>query len=119
MHISNNYLNLKQARLAQEISGHGFPAKCFFCSSGAEANEAAIKFARRFGAGTGRYEIITVEKSFHGRTMGAMTATGQPRVQEGFDPLPGGFAHARFNDLISVREKVNEKLKRRGIGKNK
>jgi len=109
VHISNNFLNLKQAQLAEEISGQAFPARCFFCSSGAEATEAAIKFARRYGSAENRYEIITMKKSFHGRTLGAVAATGQERIRQGFDPVLSGFKHADFNDLESVRAAVTDR----------
>ncbi len=109
LHISNNFLNIKQAELAREISTHSFPAKVFFCNSGAEASEGAIKFARRYGLKEGRFEIITFRKSFHGRTMAAMTATGQERIHQGFDPLPQGFRYAEFNDLDSVKALLNDK----------
>lgn len=109
LHISNNFLNIKQAELAREISTHSFPAKVFFCNSGAEASEGAIKFARRFGLKEGRFEIITFRKSFHGRTLAAMTATGQERIHQGFDPLPQGFRYAEFNDLDSVKALLNDK----------
>lgn len=102
VHISNNYLNLKQAELAREISRNSFPAKCFFSNSGAEAVEAAIKFARRYGQESGRFEIITVKRSFHGRTYAALTATGQDKVHQGFGPLLPGFSYGEFNDLDSV-----------------
>lgn len=109
LHISNNYLNLKQAELAREISKGAFPAKCFFTNSGAEAVEAAIKFARRWGHEKGRFEIITMKRSFHGRTFGAMTATGQEKIHQGFGPLVPAFQYADFNDLDSVRRLVTEK----------
>lgn len=109
IHISNNFLNVKQGELAREISVNGFPCKVFFCNSGAEASEGAIKFARRFGQKTGRFEIISFRKSFHGRTLGAMTATGQERIHQGFDPLPQGFRYAEFNDLNSVKALINDK----------
>ena len=109
LHISNNYFNLKQAELAKEIAGQAFPSRSFFCNSGAEAVEAAIKFARRFGEAKGRHEIITMKRSFHGRTYGAMTATGQDKTHQGFEPLVPGFAYAEFNDLDSVKRLVTAK----------
>ena len=109
IHIPNNFLNLKQATLAAEISKAAFPARTFFCNSGAEANEAAIKFVRKYGNDTGRYEIITMKKSFHGRTLAALTATGQDKVQIGFNPLPEGFKYAEFNDLESVKKLITNK----------
>ncbi len=108
LHISNNYYNLKQAELAREISRAAFSSRSFFCNSGAEAVEAAIKFARRFGREEGRFEIITMKRSFHGRTYGAMTATGQDKTHQGFEPLVPGFAYAEFNDLDSVKRLVTD-----------
>jgi len=109
LHISNNYLNLKQALLAREIIKHSFQGKVFFCNSGAEAVESAIKFARRYGRQEGKYEIITMEQSFHGRTLATLTATGQPKYRDGFDPLPGGFEYAKFNSIDSLRQKITPK----------
>lgn len=109
LHISNNFYNLKQAQLAELISKSGFPSKSFFCNSGTEANEAAIKFARKYGSKTQRYEIITFRKSFHGRTMGSMVATAQEKVQLGFEPLLQGFKYADFNDLESVKKQLSDK----------
>lgn len=109
MHISNNFLNLKQGLLAEEISRNSFPARLFFCNSGAEANEAAIKFARKRGSSSGRYEIITFHYSFHGRTLGALAATSQKKIQSGFEPLLTGFRYAEFNSLNSVKSCLNEK----------
>jgi acetylornithine/N-succinyldiaminopimelate aminotransferase len=109
IHISNNFLNQKQALLAQEISKNSFPSRSFFCNSGAEATEAAVKFARKYGHDTGRYEIITLKQSFHGRTLVGITATGQDKVKKGFDPLPEGFKYADMNDLDSVKKQITEK----------
>lgn len=109
IHISNNYLNLRQAQLAREISQNSFPARVFFSNSGAEANEGAIKFARKYGSESGRYEIITMEGSFHGRTLAAITATAQPKYQKGFEPLPGGFKYVPFNDLEALKRAVSDK----------
>jgi acetylornithine/N-succinyldiaminopimelate aminotransferase len=108
LHISNNFYNLKQAQLAELISKSGFPSKSFFCNSGTEANEAAIKFARKYGSKTNRYEIITFRKSFHGRTMGSMVATAQEKIQQGFEPLLQGFKYADFNDLASVKKQLSD-----------
>lgn len=105
--IPNNYYHLPQAKLAKEIVNCSYPAKVFFCNSGAEANEAAIKFSRKFGQG--RYEIITFENSFHGRTLGALAATGQKKYQSGFEPLPEGFKNVRFNDLGEVKKAITDK----------
>jgi acetylornithine/succinyldiaminopimelate/putrescine aminotransferase len=94
--------------LAKALSGlSGLPgARCFFCNSGAEANEGLIKLARLWGSGTGRYEVITMRQSFHGRTLATLTATGQEKVQKGFGPLPEGFVYAHFNDLESVEDAI-------------
>ncbi|MFY9402251.1 MAG: aspartate aminotransferase family protein [Candidatus Omnitrophota bacterium] len=105
--IPNNYYHIPQARLAKELVASSFPAKVFFCNSGAEANEAAIKFARKFGAG--RYEIITFEGSFHGRTMATLSATGQKKYQQGFEPLLQGFKAVKFNDLQAVKDAITDK----------
>ena len=110
-HCSNLFINEPQALLAQklvEISDLG--GKVFFCNSGAEANEAAIKLARKWGAANGgRYEVITMRNSFHGRTLATVTATGQAWCQEGYEPLPVGFNYADFNDIDSVKAAVSEK----------
>ena len=105
--IPNNYYHLPQAKLAKELVYRAFPAKVFFCNSGAEANEAAIKFSRKFGQG--RYEIITFENSFHGRTLATLAATGQKKYQEGFAPLPEGFKTVKFNDLSAVKAVISDK----------
>jgi acetylornithine/N-succinyldiaminopimelate aminotransferase len=109
VHVSNLYYNEKQPQLAKALSGHsGLPgAKCFFCNSGAEANEGLIKLARLWGNEHGKYEIITMRQSFHGRTLATLTATGQEKVQTGFGPLPEGFVYADFNDLQSVEDVVS------------
>jgi len=111
VHISNLYYNEKQPQLAKVLSGHsGLPgAKCFFCNSGAEANEGLIKLARLWGSDQSKYEIITMRESFHGRTLATLTATGQDKVQKGFGPLPEGFAYANFNDLQSIEEAITPK----------
>ena len=109
MHVSNLYYNELQPRLAQAIAERSLGGKCFFCNSGAEANEALIKLARKWGNPQGKYEVITFQGSFHGRTLATLTATGQEKVQAGFDPLPTGFAHAEFNDLDAVRAAATER----------
>jgi len=109
MHVSNLFYNELQPRLAEALSKRSLGGKCFFCNSGAEANEALIKLARLWGHDQGRYEIITMRNSFHGRTLATLTATGQVKVQKGFEPLPEGFRHADFNDLESVRAAVTDK----------
>lgn len=109
IHVPNNYYNELQGKLAKKIIEHSFDGKVFFCNSGAEAVESAIKLARKVGYPSGKYEIITMEDSFHGRTLAAITATAQPKYQEGFGPLPGGFIYAKFNDLESVKSKITDK----------
>jgi acetylornithine/N-succinyldiaminopimelate aminotransferase len=100
IHCSNLYYIGPQVELAQRLCEHSFGARVFFCNSGAEANEAAIKLARKYG--DGRYEIITMENSFHGRTMGALSATGQEKFRKGFEPLLPGFRYVPFDDLKAV-----------------
>jgi len=111
VHVSNLYYNEKQPQLAKALAEKSGldGAKCFFCNSGAEANEGLIKLARLWGSDAGKYEIITMRQSFHGRTLATLTATGQDKVQKGFAPLPEGFVHANFNDLESVKESVTSK----------
>lgn len=109
LHVSNNYYSEGQVKLAEMISESSFKGKVFFSNSGAEANEAAIKLARAYGASSGRYKIITMEKSFHGRTLATLTATGQDKVKKGFAPLPEGFSHIKFNDINAVKETVDNK----------
>lgn len=108
IHLPNNFYHPQQAKLAKEIIRNAFPGKVFFCNSGAEACEAAIKFARAYGRGK-RFEIITMQNSFHGRTLGALAATGQPKYQEGFAPLPVGFKCVPFNDLEALQSALTDK----------
>ncbi|MDH3346261.1 MAG: aspartate aminotransferase family protein [Kiritimatiellaceae bacterium] len=109
MHVSNLYYNEKQPQLAEKLSHAAGGGKCFFCNSGAEANEGLIKLARLWGAEQGKFEVITMKNSFHGRTLATLTATGQDKVQKGFYPLPEGFKYAEFNNLDSCKEAVTEK----------
>lgn len=106
--VPNNLYHLQQAKLAKEIITHAFPGKVFFCNSGAEAAEGAIKLSHAFGQGE-RFEIITMLNSFHGRTMGAVSATGQPKYQEGFAPLVPGFKHVPFNDIEALKNAITPK----------
>lgn len=108
IHIPNTLYHPNQAKLAKELIRVSFPGKVFFCNSGTEANEAAIKFCRAYGDGK-RFEIITTINSFHGRTMGALAATGQAKHQQGFAPLPQGFRAVPFNDIDAIRSAVNDK----------
>lgn len=112
LHVSNNYYNELQAELAEAIIKHSFDGKVFFSNSGAEANEAAIKLTRRYFnivRGQDKFEIITMENSFHGRTLATITATGQTKYQEGFSPLPPGFKYVPFNDLDALKGAITDK----------
>lgn len=106
--IPNNFYHIPQAKLARELDfWTSSRFKVFFCNSGTEANEAAIKFSRRFGKG--RYEIISFSNSFHGRTLASLAATGQEKYKSGFEPLPLGFKTVAFNNLEEVKAAVNDK----------
>ncbi len=110
LHASNLYYTEPQTKLAKALVEHSFAKKAFFCNSGAEANEAAIKLVRRYAHqkyGAERYEIITMLQSFHGRTMATLTATGQDKVQQGFEPLLPGFTYVPFNNLSAVEQAMS------------
>jgi len=111
MHVSNLYYTEPQIRLAEMLVENSFADKVFFCNSGAEANEAAIKLARKYGHDNlkGRYEILTMKGSFHGRTLAAITATGQEKFHVGFSPLPEGFRYIPFNDVQCLEKAVSKK----------
>ena len=110
IHTSNLYLTRPQGELAKLIVDLvGLGGKVFFCNSGAEANEGLYKLARKFGAPTGRHEIITFTNSFHGRTLGGISATGQEKVKMDFAPLVEGFVHVPFNDLAATEAAINPK----------
>jgi acetylornithine/N-succinyldiaminopimelate aminotransferase len=102
-HVSNLYYHEGQARLAQELVGLIGPGKVFFCNSGAEANEGLFKLARRFGHDEGRFEILTAQNSFHGRTLAGIAASGQAKVKKGFGPMVPGFRRVPFNDAAAAR----------------
>lgn len=106
LHVSNLYYNEPQGRLAQTLVELIGPGRCFFCNSGAEANEGLFKLARKFGHDEGRYAIITTFDSFHGRTLAGIAATGQEKVKKGFEPMVAGFKHVPFNDLDAMRNAV-------------
>lgn len=111
MHCSNFYIIPSQVELAAQLCELSFARRCFFCNSGAEANEAAIKLARLYAKkkfSPEGYEIITMRNSFHGRTLATISATGQEKVQKGFEPLVPGFRYATFNDIESVRAAITE-----------
>lgn len=108
-HCSNLYWSEPQLEVAEYLTKYSGLDRVFFCNSGAEANEGAIKLARKYFHDNGqpkRYEIITMKKSFHGRTLATLTATGQDKVKTGFAPLPDGFVYADFNDLESVKAAI-------------
>jgi len=109
IHLSNNYYHPWQAILAKKISEISFGGKVFFCNSGAEANEAAIKLARLYGKKK-RYKIISMENSFHGRTLATVTMTGQKKYNEMFEPLPPGFLYAKFNDFSDLLKKIDDEV---------
>ncbi|MEE1132931.1 MAG: acetylornithine transaminase [Caryophanon sp.] len=106
-HTSNLFASPSQEKLAQTLVEGTHLAHAFFCNSGAEANEAAIKMARKH---TGKHHIITFEKSFHGRTFGAMSATGQEKVQAGFGPLVSQFTHLPFNDVAALQAAADDSV---------
>ncbi len=108
IHISNLYYIEPQVKLAKLLAKNSFGNKSFFCNSGAEANEAAIKLSRKYGKGE-RYEIICMEGSFHGRTLATLTATGQEKYRKGYAPLAPGFKIIPFNDLEKVKEAISSR----------
>jgi predicted acetylornithine/succinylornithine family transaminase len=111
-HVSNLYYTEPQAQLAKLLVDNSFADKVFFCNSGAEANEAAIKLARKYAhenMGPDKFELITMKDSFHGRTMATITATGQEKFQFGFTPLLEGFTYVPFNDLQALEARISNK----------
>ncbi|MBW2674837.1 MAG: acetylornithine transaminase [Deltaproteobacteria bacterium] len=111
MHVSNIYHIEPQVRFAELLVENSFADKAFFCNSGAEANEAAIKLARKYAhehMDGDRYRIISMRNSFHGRTLATLAATGQERIQRGFDPLLAGFEYVPFDDLSSLEQAVTK-----------
>ncbi len=109
IHVPNTWYIEAQGQFAQMLSERSFGGQCFFCNSGAEANEAAIKLARAHGHAAGRTTIVSVEHGFHGRTYAALTATAQPKYHAGFEPMVPGFAYAPHNDLDAMARLVDEK----------
>src|ERR1700719_2105573 len=111
IHTSNLYYTQPQVELAQRLVALSFPSRVFLCNSGAEANEAAIKIARKWGTRNrdGAFEIITTTGSFHGRTLAAVTAGGQHKYSDPFKPLPEGFVHVAFNDVDALKEATGER----------
>lgn len=110
IHVSNIYYNVPQIELAKKLVNLSGLDKAFFCNSGAEANEAAIKLARKYAKANGKEgEIITMEHAFHGRTLTTITATPKAKYQEGFEPLPTGFKYIPFNDIDALKAGISEK----------
>ena len=111
IHTSNLYFTQPQVELARRLVELSFPSRVFFCNSGAEANEAAIKLARKWGTRNrdGAFEIITTTGSFHGRTLATVTAGGQHKCSDPFQPLPDGFVHVPYNDARAVEEATTDK----------
>ncbi|MCM8543143.1 MAG: aspartate aminotransferase family protein [Lentisphaeraceae bacterium] len=109
LHTSNLYMTENAPELAEKISKASFNGKVFFCNSGAEANEGLIKLARKWGSDKGRYEIICMEDSFHGRSLATLAATGRKKYREGFGPDVEGFHHVPFGDLAAVKSLITEK----------
>lgn len=108
-HVSNLYYTIPQTELADHLVKSSFADSVFFCNSGAEANEAAIKLARKHSMGNGdkeRYRIIAMEKSFHGRTMATLSATGQQKIRAGFEPVLGGFDFVPFNNIEALESAI-------------
>ena len=109
LHVSNLYFTKPQAQLAEALVRLLGPGRCFFCNSGAEANEGLYKLARKFGHDEGRYEVLTTDGSFHGRTLAGIAATGQEKVKKGFEPMVDGFRQVPFNDLDAMRAAITPK----------
>jgi len=108
-HVSNLYYTIPQTELAEWLVKNSFADRVFFCNSGAEANEAAIKLSRKYFKQKGethRFRIITMEKSFHGRTMATLSATGQEKIKEGFDPILEGFDFVPFDDIAALQQSI-------------
>ena len=112
IHVSNFYYIEPQIQLASLLCKHSFADKVFFCNSGAEANEGAMKLARKYAKekmGEDRYEIITMERSFHGRTLATLTATAQEKFHKGYEPLMPGFKYVPFSDIGAVKNAIDSK----------
>ena len=110
LHVSNLYYTEPQTELAATLTEKSFADRVFFCNSGAEANEAAIKLARKHSKDkgeNGRYRIVSMEQSFHGRTMATLSATGQEKIRKGFEPILEGFDYIPFNDIDALRDAID------------
>ncbi|GAB6154301.1 aspartate aminotransferase family protein [Desulfosporosinus burensis] len=111
LHTSNLYWIPNQVALAELLIANSFADKVFFCNSGGEANEGAMKLARKCAKknyGTHKYEVVSLTNSFHGRTLATLTATGQPKYHKGYEPLPAGFSYVPLNDIKALQSAVNE-----------
>jgi len=111
LHVSNLFYTRPQVELGQWLVRHSFADRVFFCNSGAEANEAAIKLARKYfhdRGEVGRFRIVAMEQSFHGRTMGTLSATGQKKIRQGFEPVLEGFSFVPYNDPDALRTELDE-----------
>jgi acetylornithine/N-succinyldiaminopimelate aminotransferase len=108
IHVPNTWYIEAQGAFAQALSERSFGGQCFFCNSGAEANEAAIKLARAHGHASGRFKIVTTEGGFHGRTYAALTATAQPEYHAGFEPMVPGFTYVPYDDLDAVAHVLDD-----------
>ncbi len=108
IHVDNTFYNEPQGRLAEHLSKRSFGGQSFFCNSGTEAVEGAIKLARLYGEERGRFKIITMQESFHGRTFASITATGQDKYHSGYLPLVPGFEYVSFNDIDALREAIDD-----------
>ena len=112
IHVSNSYYTVPQIELAKLLVQNSCLDKVFFCNSGAEATEGAVKLARRYGhlhLG-GAYEVITATGSFHGRTLAMVSASGQLKFQKPYIPLPSGFVNVKYNNIEAIEEAINEKI---------
>jgi acetylornithine/N-succinyldiaminopimelate aminotransferase len=112
LHVSNIFHNAPQVHLAKLLVEHSFADRVFFCNSGAEANEAALKVVRKYAKerlSTDRYEVIATNNSFHGRTLATVSATGQPKYHHGFEPLMPGFKHVPYNDLRAMQRALDSR----------
>jgi len=109
IHVSNLFHNEPASALADRLAALAFPSKVFFCNSGTEAWEGAMKFARKVGRASGRFEFVCFERAFHGRTMGALATTWSPKYREPFEPLVPGVRFCPWNDLAAVAEAVTDK----------
>jgi predicted acetylornithine/succinylornithine family transaminase len=108
IHVPNTWYMESQGALGEALAMRSFGGQCFFCNSGAEANEAAIKLARAYGHKQGRFKIVSMEGGFHGRTYAALTATAQPKYHAGFEPMVPGFGYVPYNDLGAVAEVLDD-----------